>query len=67
VLREGLATLVARGIAAGAVDPRLDPSEAAAWLLTIVDACYLNAAPGRDPTAPLRRTVIAYLTPGGDS
>mgnify|MGYP001203682095 FL=1 len=66
VLRAGLAALIARGIAAGVIDARLDPAEAAAWLLSIVDACYLNAAPGRDPTGPLRRTVLAYLTPGGD-
>lgn len=66
VLHQGLAALIARGIGLGAIDPRLDPAQAAAWLLNIVDACYLNARPGHDPTGHLRRTVLAYLTPGGD-
>lgn len=63
VLREGLAALISRGIADGAIDPALDPIETAAWLQAIVDAIYLNARPEHSPNAELRRTVLGYLTP----
>ncbi|WP_199433322.1 TetR/AcrR family transcriptional regulator [Qaidamihabitans albus] len=63
IVREGLAGLIARGIADGAVDAALDPDEAAAWIQTIVDAVYLNADPARDPAPALRRTVERYLRP----
>ncbi|MFC7327601.1 TetR/AcrR family transcriptional regulator [Marinactinospora rubrisoli] len=63
VVRDGLAGLIARGIEDGAVDPDLDPAEAASWLQAIVDATYLNARPGHSPVAALRRTALAYLAP----
>lgn len=63
VIREGLAALIARGIAGGAVDPDLDPTETAVWLQAIVDATYLNARPGHAPQVELRRTVLGYLAP----
>ncbi|WP_454295009.1 TetR/AcrR family transcriptional regulator [Salana multivorans] len=63
VLTGGLAALVEQGIAAGDIDPSLDPAAAAAWLQAIVDATYLNARPGHSPLVELRRTVTGYLTP----
>jgi TetR/AcrR family transcriptional regulator, transcriptional repressor of aconitase len=63
VVRDGLARLVARGIADGTVDSELVPQEAAAWIQTLVDAVYLNADPERDPLPDLRRTVGRYLAP----
>jgi AcrR family transcriptional regulator len=63
VLREGLAALISRGIAEGAIDPDLDATETAAWLQAIVDATYLNARPGRSPHIELHRTVLGYLNP----
>lgn len=59
-----LADLLGRAIQAGQVDPALDPAHTARWLLTIVDACYLNAEPGHDPSAEMRRTALGYLNPG---
>ena len=49
VVRNGLARLIARGIADGTVDAALDPGEAAAWIQVVVDAVYLDADPARDP------------------
>lgn len=63
VLREGLAALISRGITEGAIDPDLDATETAAWLLAIVDATYLNARPGHSPHIELHRTVLGYLNP----
>ncbi|MEU3274433.1 TetR/AcrR family transcriptional regulator [Saccharomonospora sp. NPDC006951] len=63
VIREGLASLIARGIADGDIDEQLDPAETAAWLQAIVDATYLNASPGHSPLPELRRTALAYLAP----
>lgn len=63
VLREGLAALISRGIAEGAIDPDLDATETAAWLQAIVDATYLNARPGHSPHIELHRTVLGYLNP----
>ena len=63
VVRDGLAGLIARGIADGTVDSALVPQEAAAWIQTLVDGVYLNADPDRDPLPDLRRTVARYLAP----
>ncbi|MFF7245168.1 TetR/AcrR family transcriptional regulator [Embleya sp. NPDC008237] len=63
VVRDGLARLIARGIADGTIDTALDPNEAAGWIQTVVDAVYLGAAPDRDATPALRRTVARYLAP----
>jgi TetR/AcrR family transcriptional regulator, transcriptional repressor of aconitase len=63
VVRDGLAGLIARGIAEGTVDSALVPQEAAAWIQTLVDGVYLNADPERDPLPDLRRTVARYLLP----
>ena len=63
ILHEGLAHLITRGIEDGTVDPALDPADTARWLLTIVDAVFLNANPAHDPTPALRRTITRYLTP----
>lgn len=62
VIRDGLADLIARAIADGDVDPTLDPTRAAVWLQTLVDAVYLNARPGCAPQTELRRTALGYLT-----
>lgn len=67
VVRDGLAGLVARGIADGTVDAALDPTETAAWIQVVVDAVYLNADDGRDATPALRRTVARYLAPPVES
>ena len=63
VVRDGLAGLIARGIADGTVDSALVPQDAAAWIQTLVDGVYLNADPERDPLPDLRRTVARYLAP----
>ena len=63
VVRDGLAGLIARGIADGTVDPALVPQQAAAWIQTLVDGVYLNAEPERDQLPDLRRTVARYLAP----
>lgn len=62
VIRTGLSSLITRGIAAGSIDPQLDPTETATWLQSIVDAAYLNARPGHSPHVELRRTALGYLT-----
>lgn len=62
IIRDGLASLIARGIAVGSIDPHLDPTETAVWLQAIVDATYLNGRPGHAPQAELRRTALGYLT-----
>ena len=64
VQRKGLAELIERSINAGQVDATLDPDDTAGWLMTIVDACYLNAEPGHDPSPEVRRTAQGYLRPG---
>lgn len=64
VQRKGLAELIQRAIDAGQVDATLDPDHTAGWLMTVVDACYLNAEPGHDPSPEVRRTVQGYLRPG---
>lgn len=63
VLRQALAGLIARGIGEGTIDSSLDPHAAAAWLQTVVDGAYLNAVPGINPAAELRRTTRGYLLP----
>jgi AcrR family transcriptional regulator len=67
VVQAGVAALVVRGIADGSIDAALDPRETARWLQVVVDACYLDAEPGRDPTPALRRTVARYLAPPDDT
>lgn len=59
--RSALAELIARAASDGQVDGSLDPDFAAGWLLVIVDACYLNAEPGRSPAQEVRRTALGYL------
>lgn len=61
VQRAGLAALARRAAEAGQIDPHLDPDFAARWLLAIIDACYLNAIPGHDPSPEVRRTALGYL------
>lgn len=69
ILREGLATLIRRGIDAGAIDSELDPHEAASWIQSLLDGAFLNAAPETDPRPFLRRTVTRFLVaqPGGEA
>lgn len=62
VQRAGLSALISRAIEDGQIDRSLDPTFAAGWLLVLVDACYLNAEPGRSPAPELRRTAVGYLT-----
>ncbi|OYN91994.1 TetR/AcrR family transcriptional regulator [Parenemella sanctibonifatiensis] len=62
--RDELTRHVARGIAAGEIDPALDPAETAAWLQSLCDGCFLSGAEGGPPAAKLRRTVAAYLAVG---
>lgn len=64
VQRRGLTDLLECAIDAGQVDATLDPDHTAGWLMTVVDACYLNAEPGHDPSPEVRRTVQGYLRPG---
>jgi len=64
VQRKGLTDLIRRSINAGQVDVILDPDRTAGWLMTVVDACYLNAEPGHDPSPEVRRTAQGYLRPG---
>lgn len=64
VQRKGLTHLIRRSINAGQVDAILDPDHTAGWLMTVVDACYLNAEPGHDPSPEVRRTAQGYLRPG---
>ena len=64
VHRKGLTDLIRRSINAGQVDAILDPDHTAGWLMTVVDACYLNAEPGHDPSPEVRRTAQGYLRPG---
>ncbi|MDN6477669.1 TetR/AcrR family transcriptional regulator [Corynebacterium variabile] len=64
VQRKGLTDLIRRSINAGQVDVILDPDHTAGWLMTVVDACYLNAEPGHDPSPEVRRTAQGYLRPG---
>jgi len=64
VQRKGLAELIQRAIGTGQVDVTLDPDHTAGWLMTVVDACYLNAEPGHDPSPEVRRTAQGYLRPG---
>jgi len=64
VQRKGLTDLIRRSINAGQVDAILDPDHTAGWLMTVVDACYLNAEPGHDPSPEVRRTAQGYLRPG---
>jgi len=64
VQRKGLTHLIRRSINAGQVDATLDPDHTAGWLMTVVDACYLNAEPGHDPSPEVRRTAQGYLRPG---
>lgn len=68
VVRAGLAALIAKGQAAGSIDPDVEPESAAAWLQTIVDGAYLGAEEGHAPTAEVRRTALGYLRAprGGD-
>lgn len=61
IQRRGLAALISRAMQDGQVDQTLDSSFAAQWVLTIIDACYLNAEPGRSPSSEVRRTVLGYL------
>lgn len=61
IQRRGLAALISRAMQGGQVDRTLDASFAAQWVLTIIDACYLNAEPGRSPSPEVRRTVLGYL------
>lgn len=64
VQRKGLTELIGRAIDVGQIDAILDPDHTAGWLMTIVDACYLNAEPGHDPSPEVRRTAQGYLRPG---
>ncbi|HIT76957.1 MAG TPA: TetR/AcrR family transcriptional regulator, partial [Candidatus Avipropionibacterium avicola] len=64
VQRRGLTDLLECAIDAGQVDATLDPDHTAGWLMTVVDACYLNAEPGHDPSPEVRRTAQGYLRPG---
>lgn len=64
----GVAGLLARARQAGAIDSELDIAEAAAWIMALVSALYLQAATderfdaGRQ-LGNLRRTVHRFLIP----
>ncbi|QNG19545.1 TetR/AcrR family transcriptional regulator [Rhodococcus triatomae] len=62
---DAVTTLLARGIALGQIDRALAPEETARWILSIVDAAFLNADPDEphDPRPLLRRTVSRLLQP----
>ncbi|WP_156913915.1 TetR/AcrR family transcriptional regulator [Brevibacterium album] len=61
LLREGLAALLVRAAEEGRIDTLGDPEAAAAWLLSIADAAFLNGGEGRDVSADMRRTALGYL------
>lgn len=63
ILHRGFEELVERGIGNGAVDPALDPREAAAWIQNILDGAFLAADPATDPQPMLRRIVTRFLVP----
>ncbi|GAB2686547.1 TetR/AcrR family transcriptional regulator [Nocardia thraciensis] len=60
-----LASLLERGIAAGQIDPGLAPQDTARWILSIVDAAFLNIDPANphDPRALVHTTVSRLLRP----
>ncbi|MDA3644939.1 TetR/AcrR family transcriptional regulator [Saccharopolyspora indica] len=58
----GFAALVERGIRAGAIDPALDPGEAAQWIQVAIDGAFLNADPDHDPRPMLRRMITRFLS-----
>lgn len=60
-LRKGLAELLRRAADEDRVVDVTAPEAAAAWLLAIVDAAYLNGGEGRDVAADMRRTALGYL------
>ncbi|GAA2093438.1 MULTISPECIES: TetR/AcrR family transcriptional regulator [Brevibacterium] len=70
-LRTGLAEMLRSAAERGLVADLGDPEAAAAWLLAIVDAAFLNGGEGRDVTGEVRRTALGYLGAGdpgaGDS
>ncbi|WP_433192603.1 TetR/AcrR family transcriptional regulator [Nocardia sp. CA-107356] len=63
----GLTTLLERGIDQGRIDSGFDPEETARWILSIIDAAFLNADPDRphDPRPLVRATVSRLLRPIG--
>lgn len=67
VQHEGFAALVDRGIRTGAIDPALDPREAARWIQIVIDGAFLNADPDHDPRPMLRRVITRFLAPPHDS
>ncbi|WP_067839157.1 TetR/AcrR family transcriptional regulator [Nocardia lijiangensis] len=62
-----LTTLLERGIAQGHIDPGFEPAETARWILSIVDATFLNADPEQpyDPRPLVRATISRLLRPIG--
>lgn len=62
-----LTTLLERGIEQGRIDPGFEPAETARWILSIIDAAFLNADPDRphDPRPLVRATVSRLLRPIG--
>ncbi|MEV6137532.1 TetR/AcrR family transcriptional regulator [Nocardia sp. NPDC051990] len=62
-----LTTLLERGIDQGRIDPGFDPEETARWILSVIDAAFLNADPDRpnDPRPLGGATVSRLLRPFG--
>ncbi|MBF6331659.1 TetR/AcrR family transcriptional regulator [Nocardia transvalensis] len=60
-----LTTLLRRGIAQGEFDPGFPPEETARWIVSVIDAAFLNADPERpqDPRPLVRATVSRLLQP----
>jgi hypothetical protein len=62
-----LTGLLERGIEQGDIDPGFEPAETARWILSIVDAAFLNADPEHpgDPRPLVCATVSRLLRPIG--
>ncbi|WP_280262567.1 TetR/AcrR family transcriptional regulator [Nocardia wallacei] len=62
---QALTDLLERGIAAGQIDPGLPPKDTARWILSIIDAAFLNIDPENphDPRALVHTTVARLLRP----
>ncbi|MBF6133105.1 TetR/AcrR family transcriptional regulator [Nocardia otitidiscaviarum] len=60
-----LTTLLERGMAAGQLDPGFDAAATARWILSVVDAAFLNIDPEHpeDPRPFVRATVARLLRP----
>lgn len=67
-VKAGLAVLLERGMAAGQVDPQLDPDKAAVWLVALTEGAIARVVlePGfkaREHQPMLRQIIRRFLRP----